>query len=457
MGKVVRCDSCQKLVDFDGGAGSREVNSWGTCDGCGAFIGLDPSSTYYKCECGYGIGFRQSAIGEGIWVKCQSCGVEYSIVPPSILKEFYSCNKCTEKSVFSRNVGTFTCDCGQTSTVPIQQAKSGKDFQCPSCKMIWSDTAALFRLYCGCGLLDSSSKLQNRHRFSTPGKVGLSQSQINSSPSTSQGKSAPSRVDKWLDRAFKAGDPISMVANFVVETAEIGAEAFKDSRGRKSETNNAAFESINAEVVARAGASVNGEAWRELDRRLGINSVEFVITQATATMVTGPMSEKVPAFENLSVVKFFKLDENIGKSLPIWWVLGAFADPVVGPVPVIFLIEKLSTSNQSRVCAIVWSSAKNQDKEVFLKFVSDWKIDGQEAVRLPGISIAISNRQPNKGLHFSPIYSMEKIVMTLKKSIEHNGVADIYMKTAPQWPYTIDYAGMSPFDIGLAGQAIRWQ
>jgi hypothetical protein len=118
----------------------------------------------------------------------------------------------------------------------MEDAKNGKKCRCPSCGFIWSEIDTLWKLACGCGLIDSATKLQNRMQFSTPGKAGLSQSAIDAFYSSSHGRTPPppSRVDRWLDRAFRAGDPISMVANFVIESAEIGAEALRDSRERKS-------------------------------------------------------------------------------------------------------------------------------------------------------------------------------------------------------------------------------
>lgn len=235
MGKVVRCDSCQNLSEFDSSADS-EVNSWGECSSCGAQIGLHTGSTYYRCMCGRGlVGFTKAEIGEGCWVTCNSCLKEYSVIPQSSQWDIYSCRKCQAKTNFSLTPGDFKCNCGTTLRVSLEQAKSGKSSRCPACGFVWVNTDSLWKLSCGCGLMDSATKLSNRIQFSTVGKAGLSQSAIATSQTSSREPESPSRVDQWFDRAFKGGDPIAMVANFVFETAEIGAEALKDSRRRKFE------------------------------------------------------------------------------------------------------------------------------------------------------------------------------------------------------------------------------
>ncbi len=235
MWKVVRCDSCQNLAEFDSKADS-EVNSWGECNSCGALIGLHTGSTYYRCTCGRGlVGLTKADIGEGCWVICSSCSQEFSVIPQSSQLEIYSCRKCQVKTNFSSRPGDFRCDCGALLRVSLEEARSGASSRCPSCDFIWSDTEILWKLACGCGLTDLATKLPNRMQFSTVGKAGLSQSAIDASRTSSPQTASPSRLDQWVDRAFKAGDPFSMVGNFILESVEIGADALKEARRRKFE------------------------------------------------------------------------------------------------------------------------------------------------------------------------------------------------------------------------------
>lgn len=234
MIKVVKCDSCQELLEFELENGS-EPGAWGECSSCKAEIGLDPESRYYKCQCGRGLyALSTSEIGDGVWLVCRVCSSEYSVIPQSSRSGIYACRQCGSKSRFDSQPGDFECNCGARLRSSLDNAKKGQSCRCPSCQHVWTAIDTLWKLPCGCGFIDSATKLPNQIQCSTPGKVGLSETALTSFQQAKEVKS-PSRVDEWLNRAFKAGDPVSMVANFVVETAAIGSDAYKESQQIKSE------------------------------------------------------------------------------------------------------------------------------------------------------------------------------------------------------------------------------
>lgn len=367
MGKVVRCDSCQNLAEFDSSADS-EVNSWGECSSCGAHLGLHTGSTYYRCQCGRGLtGLSRSDIGEGTWVRCESCRQEYSIIPQSSRWDIYSCRRCDTKSVVSFHPGDFQCNCGKTLRTTLEDAKNGKQCRCPSCGFIWDEIDALWKLVCDCGLIDSAIKLPNRMQFSTPGKAGLSQSAIAASQSSSRGGTPPSRVDRWLDRAFKAGDPISMVANFVVETAEIGADAWKDSQARKSEERKNTSESSHQ---ANHSTSDNFNEYRQSQYLKGdVNMDEFNAEEW---------------FSNFAGVMTSQYQDHINA------LKTAGAKQVTSPtrVPVLTSREALLNSYQqseagSKVAALrlLTTAIAAADSGAVSPDPSEWPIDGPEIGR----------------------------------------------------------------------------
>jgi hypothetical protein len=169
------------------------------------------------------------------------------------------------------------------------------------------------------------------------------------------------------------------------------------------------------------------------------------------------LGEKVPTFYSPEIVRFFSLDQRINKQIPIWWTPGVFNDPVVGPIPVIFLIEESPTNRKARVFVLVWPQAKFGDRAAFTALLNGYSGEmGDVAVRLSGIGVmsTVSRSQPD--LYFAPLHTSAKLISPLWLNIFRGGVADVFLRTAPSWPYALDNNGLSPTAVGTAGRSTGW-
>ena len=231
--KTVRCGNCQELNNFDIGAGA-EPNAWGLCEKCGAQIGLDPQSTYYKCICGRGqLGVSAGDIGDGTWATCSICSQEFALIPHSSKLRVFSCPRCKSQTWRDLAPGDFRCECGKLLHATLAMAHNDIEVTCASCDRTWNGLSITWRLECGCGFIDVNNELQNRYGMSSPGKSALTGANAIPTPSPK----GQSRVDKWLNKAFIAADPVSMVVNFVAESVEIGMEGVSESQQRRKTIN----------------------------------------------------------------------------------------------------------------------------------------------------------------------------------------------------------------------------
>ncbi len=225
-------------------------------------------------------------------------------------------------------------------------------------------------------------------------------------------------------------------------------------------------EEMCADAIGRAQESLNKpDAVRDINRRLGINVDRIPATYGIVGRIDANGNEighpKYPAFEmHSSVCEYLWLNPN-NQELEFLWTLGVFNDQLLGPIPVLFLVSRMY--GETRCVALVWSFAKERDREHFGHLLNG-RI-GEEIMErgmeggfafIYQAGFVVDGQAGGLDIHCGQYMIPWKTWNTLALSIFNNAVASEFTKTAMPWPYPTDMSADGIFQSPASSSAPNW-
>ena len=221
-----------------------------------------------------------------------------------------------------------------------------------------------------------------------------------------------------------------------------------------------------ADAIERAQQAIESPAAvADINRRLGISVDEIPTVVALVGRVDAngnePGRPNYPAFVfSPSVCEYLGLDPD-NSQVEFRWTLGVFSDPVMGPIPVLFLVSRVRS--ETRCVAMVWSLAKERDRDHFGYLLQDrLLVDTTERGMEGGLAMiyqtgfivdgATGGLDILAGGYIIPW----KLWDTLSMSVYMNAAAKSFTETAMPWPYPIDMASEGIFQSISSSSSSSW-
>jgi hypothetical protein len=158
--------------------------------------------------------------------------------------------------------------------------------------------------------------------------------------------------------------------------------------------------------------------------------------------------------------QYLNLDPDI-EGVRFRWTLGVFNDSLMGPLPVLFLATRFQ--GVDRLAALVWSFAKERDREHFgyllqSRLFEDMQERGSEGGLAAIYQVGFVIHGDSGGLD---LLSQEYLIpwktwQCLASSIYYNSIASEFQATAPKWPYPTDLSSDGIFSSPGSGGFKCW-
>ena len=221
-----------------------------------------------------------------------------------------------------------------------------------------------------------------------------------------------------------------------------------------------------ADAIGRARQAIDSPAAvADINRRLGIrvDEIPAVVVMVGRVDANGnePGRPNYPAFAiDSSVCEYLRLDPN-NSQVEFRWTLGVFSDPVMGPIPVLFLVSRVGSD--TRCVALVWSLAKERDRDHFgyllqSRMLADTTERGMEGglAMIYQTGFIVDGATGGLDILAGGYIIPWKIWNTLSMSVYSNAVATAFTKTAMAWPYPIDMSDEGIFRSLSGSSAPSW-
>lgn len=219
-------------------------------------------------------------------------------------------------------------------------------------------------------------------------------------------------------------------------------------------------------AIERAAAMMSSDdALRDINRRLGINVDEIPVALAYVGRVDANGREtgqpNYPAFAlDPSICAYLNLDPNISE-VRFRWTLGVFNDLQMGPIPILFLVTRLGS--EERCIALVWSLAKERDREHFGyllqgRFMADTTERGMEGgfAQIYQVGFVVDGQNGGLDLLAGSYIIPWKTWNTLAMSVYLNAAATAFTNTAMPWPYPTDMSEDGIFGSPAGSSQPSW-
>lgn len=229
------------------------------------------------------------------------------------------------------------------------------------------------------------------------------------------------------------------------------------------------------EIVHRAAEKLESrESNEDICRRLGIPPQNVVTAMAVVGRVDGdPTTDgntKYPCFViDPKLLKYLSLD-RLHPDLKFRWTLGLFRDHPFGIIPAIFIVTQYQ--NVTRVACLPWSHVLGRDRD-FLKLLlkdhtapnsSDTGAEGGFAL-ISKIAIIVdgpwsgdATARSKNGLDFLTTSQIIpwKIWDAISNSVHHGAISNSFDKSAPVWPYPVEFKDHGILSSDSAAKPSGW-